>query len=97
MKTPFIGEVVDLAQGSSYNQLQRADWLLANGKKEESARLYEDVLRREPENLPALSTLIYLARFLKRIDDSQVDALYAKATKVNPESPSSIITTARPC
>lgn len=84
LEDPVYREVVDLAQGSSYNQLQRADWLLANGQKEESARLYEDVLRREPENLPALSTLLYLARFLKRIDDSQVDALYAQATKVNP-------------
>jgi tetratricopeptide (TPR) repeat protein len=77
-------QVVDLAKGSPYNQLQRADLLLTNGKKEESARLYEDVLLREPENLPALSTLLYLARYLKRFDDSQVDALYAKATKVNP-------------
>ncbi len=79
------GQVLDLAKGSSYDQLQRADLLLKDGKKEESARLYEDFLLREPENLPALSTLIYLARYLKRIDDSQVDALYAKATKVNPE------------
>ncbi len=78
-------KVVDLAGGSSYSQLQRAELLLKNGKKEESARLYEDFLLREPENLPALSTLIYLARYLKRIDDAQVDALYAKATKVNPE------------
>jgi tetratricopeptide (TPR) repeat protein len=78
-------QVVELAKESSYNQLQRADLLLKNGKKEESARLYEDFLLREPENLPALSTLIYLARYVKRIDDSQVDALYAKATKVNPE------------
>ena len=82
---PVYREVVELARGSSYNQLERADWLLSNGKKEESARLYEDFLLREPENIPALSTLIYLARYLKRIDDSQVDALYARAIKVNPE------------
>ena len=85
LEDPVYREVVELARGSSYNQLQRADQLLANGKKEESARLYEDVLRREPENLPALSTLIYLARYLNRINDSQVEALYAKATKVDPK------------
>lgn len=78
-------KVVDLAKGSLFNQIKEADRLLSNGKREESARLYEEILMREPENLPALSTLIYLARYLKRIDESQVDALYARAIKVNPE------------
>ena len=82
---PVYREVVDLARGSSHNQLERAGLLLTNGKKEEAARLYEDFLVREPENLPALSTLLYLARYLKRIDDSQVEAFYAKAIQVNPE------------
>lgn len=80
---PVYSKVVELARGSVYNQLKQADWLLANGKQEESARLYEDFLLREPENLPALSTLIYLARYLKRFDESQVDAFYAKANKIN--------------
>jgi tetratricopeptide (TPR) repeat protein len=82
---PVYGNVMDLARGSLFNQLKQADWLLSSGKKEESAQLYEAILLREPGNLPALSTLIYLARYLNRIDESQVDALYAKATKVNPD------------
>jgi tetratricopeptide (TPR) repeat protein len=78
---PVFSEVMNLAKGS-YNQLQQAAKLVNDEKNEEAARLYEQVLSRDPDNLGALMSLLYLARFVTLGD--QVDALHARATKINP-------------
>ncbi len=63
--------------------LTLADRLTKQGKMEEAARLNEKVLAGDPENLSFLLNLLYLARFLPRLDD-QVDTFYEKAKRINP-------------
>src|SRR5205085_1514522 len=41
------------------------------------------MLARDPENLSFLLNLLYLARFLNRLDD-RVDTFYEKAKRINP-------------
>ena len=42
------------------------------------------MLERDPENLTLMLNLLYLARFTDRFDD-KVDAIYAKARRINPD------------
>lgn len=82
---PVLDQLTDLATGS-YNRLQLAAQLLEKGDLEESARVNEDILKRDPENAGALMNLLFLARFLDRLD-GQVDSLYERAVRVNPKVP----------
>jgi protein O-GlcNAc transferase len=79
-----FSEVMNLARGS-FNQLQQAAQLVSAEKNEEAVRLYGEVLSRDPDNLGALISLLYLARFVDLGD--QVDALHARAIKINPTIP----------
>jgi tetratricopeptide (TPR) repeat protein len=80
---PLLNAVGELSTGVS-RRLEEANQLAKQGKMEEAARLNEKVLERDAENLSALLNLLYLARFLPRLDD-QVDSFYERAKRINPQ------------
>ncbi len=82
---PVLGQVSELAAGSS-NRLEAGLHLIQQGKLDEAANLYEDILKHDPARTAAWIQLLYLARFLHRLD-SQVDSLYASAVRLNPKVP----------
>jgi tetratricopeptide (TPR) repeat protein len=82
---PVLDQVSELAVGSS-NRLQAGLLLVQQGKLDEAANLYEDILKHDPARTAAWIELLYLARFLNRLD-SQVDSLYASAVRLNPKVP----------
>jgi tetratricopeptide (TPR) repeat protein len=82
---PVLDQVSELAAGS-FNRLQAAGSLIQQGKLDEAADLYEEILKRDPARTAAWIQLLYLARFLNRFD-SQVDSLYASAVRLNPKIP----------
>jgi tetratricopeptide (TPR) repeat protein len=82
---PVLDRVSELEAGPS-SRLQAADRLVQQGKPDEAANLYEEVLKRDPARTAAWVQLLYLARFLDRLN-SQADSLYASAIHVNPKVP----------
>jgi tetratricopeptide (TPR) repeat protein len=79
---PVLDQVAELATGVS-RHLAEADELTKKGKMEQAAQLDEKMLARDPENLSFLLNLLYLARFLNRLDD-RVDTFYEKAKRIAP-------------
>ncbi len=78
---PVLADVFNLAKGS-FNQVQQASELMAQGKNPEAARLYLDVLSRDPDNLSALISVLYLARFVDF--GNQIDDFHSRAVRINP-------------
>ncbi len=81
----LLGQVAELYTGVS-RRLEESNQLAKQGKMEEAAKLNEEVLERDPENLSALVNLLYLARFVARLD-GQLETLYAKAKRIDPQNP----------
>jgi tetratricopeptide (TPR) repeat protein len=75
-------QVVELSTGVS-RHMERSDELAKNGNVEEAAQINERMLARDPQNLSILLNMLYLARFLNRLD-GQVDVLYERAKQINP-------------
>lgn len=82
---PVLRQMAALSTGV-FRQFQQSDLLAKKGDMEDAARLNEEILARDPENLSALLNLLYLARFLSRFDD-QVESLYARARGIDPQVP----------
>jgi tetratricopeptide (TPR) repeat protein len=78
-----LSKVGELSAGI-FRRLEEADQLARKGKIEEAAQLNEQTLARDPDNLSSLLNLLYLARYLSRLDD-QVDAFYERARRINPQ------------
>jgi tetratricopeptide (TPR) repeat protein len=81
---PLFGQVAQLSMGVS-RRLEESNQLAKQGKMEEAAKLNEEVLARDPENLSALVNLLYLARFVSRLD-GQLETMYAKAKQIDPKN-----------
>jgi tetratricopeptide (TPR) repeat protein len=81
---PPLGQIAQLSTGVS-RQLEESDQLAKQGRMEEAAKLNEGILARDPENLSALLNLLYLARFVTRLD-GQVETMYAKAKRIDPQN-----------
>lgn len=82
---PELKEVADLSTGV-FRRLEESNQLAKQGKMEEAAKLNEDLLQKDPENLSVLVNLLYLARFVPRLD-AQVESLYAKVKRIDPQNP----------
>jgi protein O-GlcNAc transferase len=82
---PLLSQMADLSTGV-FRRIQQSDQLAKKGDMENAARLNQEVLARDPQNLSSVLNLLFLARFLNRTDD-QVEALYAKAKQINPQVP----------
>jgi protein O-GlcNAc transferase len=79
----LLQQIAELSTGV-FRHLEHSDQLAKKGKMEEAAQLNERMLARDPQNLSLLMNLLYLARFLNRLDP-QVDELYARAKQINPQ------------
>jgi tetratricopeptide (TPR) repeat protein len=84
VEDPLFSAVGALSTGVS-RRLEVSSQLAKQGKMDEAAQLNEKVLERDPQNLAALQNLLYLARFLPRLDN-QVDAFYDRAKRINPQA-----------
>src|SRR5262249_5316789 len=74
---PLLRELAMQSTGVA-RHLETADQLTKNGKMEEAAQLNEKMLADDPGNITFLLNLLYLARFLNRLD-GRVDGFYANA------------------
>src|SRR5206468_2660164 len=81
----LLKDVAELSAGA-YNQLEQSDKLIEKGDWDNAARVNHEVLTRDPNNLSALMNLLYVARFSNKFD-GEVDDLYSKAKKLNPQIP----------
>jgi tetratricopeptide (TPR) repeat protein len=82
---PLLSQMGALSTGV-FRRLQESDQLAKKGNMEEAARLNEETLARDPQNLSSVLNLLYLARFLNQSDD-QVETLYEKAKQINAQVP----------
>jgi tetratricopeptide (TPR) repeat protein len=82
---PLLSQMAALSTGI-FRRFEQSNSLAKKGDMDAAARLNEEMLARDPENLSVLLNLLYLARFLNRLDD-QVDALYARAIRIDPQLP----------
>ena len=83
---PVFNQMAVLATGVYYH-LAQGDQLAHKGQMEQAARLNEEMLKRDPENFTFVLNLLYLARFLDRFDDGELENLYAKAKRLDPQVP----------
>jgi len=81
---PLLGQVAQLSMGVS-RRLDESNQLAKQGKMEEAAKLNEEILARDPENLSALVNLLYLARYVTRLD-GQLETIFAKAKQMDPKN-----------
>jgi superkiller protein 3 len=81
---PLLGQVAQLSMGVSH-RLEESNQLAKQGKMEEAAKLNEVILARDPENLSALVNLLYLTRFVTRLDP-QLETMFAKAKQIDPKN-----------
>jgi tetratricopeptide (TPR) repeat protein len=81
----FLEQIAELSTGVS-RRLEESNQLAKQGKMDEAAKLNEDLLQKDPENLSVLVNLLYLARFVTRLDD-QVESLYTKVKRIDPQNP----------
>jgi tetratricopeptide (TPR) repeat protein len=82
---PLAEQVAALATGVYYHLVQ-GDRLARKGRMDEAAKLNEAILASDPQNFSVVLNLLYLARFVDRLGN-QVDALYRRATSINPQVP----------
>jgi len=82
---PLLGQIAELSTGIS-RRLDESNQLAKQGKMDEAATLNEKILERDPENPSAIVNLLYLARFVTRLD-GQVETLYAQAKRIDPQNP----------
>lgn len=82
---PLGKEMSVLATGVYYH-LAEGDQRARKGQMDQAARVNEAMLARDPENITVLLNLLYLSRFVGRLDD-RVDAMFTKARQINPQVP----------
>ena len=85
VEDPLLGQLAELSKGVA-RRLDESNQLAKQGKMEEAAKLNEEILQRDPENLSGLVNLLYLARFVTRLD-GQLETLYARAKRMDPQNP----------
>jgi tetratricopeptide (TPR) repeat protein len=82
---PELAQVAELSTGV-FRRLEESNQLAKQGKMEEAAKLNDQILERDPQNFSAQLNLLYLARFVTRLDD-QVESLFAKIKRIDPQNP----------
>jgi tetratricopeptide (TPR) repeat protein len=85
VEDPLRDRMAALATGIYY-RLAQGDQLARRGRPDEAARLNEAMLARDPDNFGVLLNLLYLARFVDRLND-RVESFYDKARQINPQVP----------
>jgi len=83
---PLFTEIGDLATGIYYH-LEQGDQFARNGQTDQAVVVNDALLERDPENFRILLNLLYLARASDHFPAVEVESLYARAKRINPESP----------
>src|SRR5579863_4275238 len=82
----LLAEVQKLATGIE-TRLVEAKRLMDRRQFDEASRIYKDVLARHPDNPDCLVNLLYMAQFPNQSSPEEVEALYATASRTNPDVP----------
>jgi tetratricopeptide (TPR) repeat protein len=82
--TDPLGDQLAALETGIYYRLANGDQLARKGRTDEAAQLNEAMLERDPENFSVLLNLLYLARFVDRLND-RVESWYLKAKQINPQ------------
>lgn len=82
----LLAEVQKLATGIE-TRLTAAKRLMDRRQFDEASRIYKDVLVQHPDNPDCLVNLLYMAQFPNQSSPEEVEALYATASRVNPNIP----------
>jgi tetratricopeptide (TPR) repeat protein len=83
---PLLSQMSQLATGL-LTQLRQADQMLHQGEFQESSRLFREVLKREPSNMDSMLNILYMAPFVGQPSGEEVESLYQKARRINPNIP----------
>jgi tetratricopeptide (TPR) repeat protein len=78
-------EVQKLATGIE-PRLRAAKQYMDQRRFDDATRLYKEVLRTHPDHPECLENLLYMAQFPNQSSPEQVEAYYAAAVRVSPES-----------
>jgi tetratricopeptide (TPR) repeat protein len=83
---PLLVQMSELASGL-LNRLRQADQMLHQGDLQEASRLFQEVLKRYPSNMDSMLNILYLAPFVGQPSGEQVESLYLRARRINPQIP----------
>jgi tetratricopeptide (TPR) repeat protein len=82
----LFARLVDLATGIE-NRLTQAKQMVHRKQFDEASRLYNEVLKRYPDNPDCLVNLLYIAQFPNQASPEEVETLYTRALRVDPQLP----------
>jgi tetratricopeptide (TPR) repeat protein len=82
----LFDQVRKLATGIQ-TRLVDAKKLMDRRRYDEASRLFQEVLKKYPENPECLVNLLYIAQYPNQATPQEVDALYATAVRVSPQIP----------
>jgi tetratricopeptide (TPR) repeat protein len=82
---PLSRQLAALATGVYYH-LAESDRLAHSGHMDDAARLNEAMLDRDPESFTVLLNLLFLARFVDRLDDKAA-SFYSRARQIDAQVP----------
>jgi tetratricopeptide (TPR) repeat protein len=69
------------------NRITEAKRLMNRRQFDEATRIYKEVLKRYPDNPDCLVNLLYMAQFPNQASPAEVEDLYARARRANPQLP----------
>lgn len=86
MPDELSDEIQKLATGIE-PRLREAKQYMDKRQFDEATRLYKEVLRTHPDHPECLENLLYMAQFPNQSTPEEVEAYYAAAVRVTPQSP----------
>ena len=86
VEDPQLNEMAQLATGLDTRVVQ-ADQMLHLGQLQEASRLFQEVLKRDPNNLDSMLNVLYLAPLVGQPSGEEVESIYVRARRINPQIP----------
>jgi protein O-GlcNAc transferase len=86
VEDPLFSQMSELATGVSTRLLQ-ADQMLHQGALQEASRRFQEVLKRDPNDLDSILNVLYLAPLVGQPSGEEVESLYARGRRINPQIP----------
>jgi tetratricopeptide (TPR) repeat protein len=86
VEDPLLAQMSELATGL-LTRLRQADDMLHQGDLQEASRRFQEVLKRDPSNMDSMLNILYLAPLVGRPSGEEVEALYLRARRINPQNP----------
>ena len=86
VEDPLLSQMAELATGL-LTRLRQADQMLHQGELQEASRLFQEILKRDPSNMDSMLNVLYLAPFVGKPSGEEVESLYQRARRINPQIP----------